>query len=129
MFEIIIFFVVISVISNILRAIGNSKLMQQGEGKGEVGAGPERSRVQEHRVEGIPKKPRIRIQTPAPQVSTPQETRPQYAPEKKVAPKDAIKASPQPKVGSLKLTPHRLAEGIILSEILAPPKSLRQKVR
>ena len=125
MFEIIIFFVVISVISNIIKAVGKQRPAQMGETGGEAFSEPKEIPLPGNRMERVSPKYTVKIQNPAPKASTPPQDRTQSIPQQKIQPRNLPQASSQPKVRLSNLTPSRLVEGIILSEILAPPKSRR----
>jgi hypothetical protein len=127
MFEIIILFVVISLISNIIKAVGKSKSIYPREVGREPSADLQELGLPDNRVEATPEVHKIKIKTPAPEIGLYPEVKVQKPPKEE---KDRVvfQASSQPKVGLASLTPDRLVEGVILSEILGPPKSRRKNL-
>lgn len=122
--EIIIIFVVVSIITNIIKAIGNSKA--------ELGETPSTTvKKQSHWFVEEPKTTKVRrgyaaepvMESPGMpyNLDTSIKKRRQEPPE--VA---RSKEQISNREISITLTPETLVQGIVLSEILAPPKSRRQ---
>lgn len=125
--EIIIFFVVISIISNIIKAVSRQKPVQLGGTRETTSPNLHEIQLPENRVERVNPKYEVKVQNPTPKVTNPSQVKPQKRniPQAEIQSQTIPQANPQPKIGLTNLTPNKLVEGIILSEILAPPKSRR----
>lgn len=141
MIQIIIFFVVISVISNIIKSAGKQRQSQSARTMGgnidrvkdietpeavSIGTIGE---VRERKMDRGVKMDTVKDVTPLGadpyKIKTTKHERGRVKPALQYDTKSNFQAN----VGLSSLNPSRLVEGIILSEILAPPKSRRQGLR
>ncbi len=142
MFEIIILFVIASILSNIVKALGRSASPQRNTAPREMPSKVNETWAPEKDIKGQAPKYKIKAEETTSDIekalhvtsqaklkTTPQaksQVRPQVAPKVSTRPN---KLQPDSRRELTNFTPNRLVEGIILSEILAPPKCQRQKIR
>lgn len=127
--EFIIFLTIVSVIVNIVKAISKSKLTQQAETGTSMTHGTETGKTLQSNIDRRIPKYTIKSENLAvSRIHNPQE---RIQPKRNNSfqgrvDKDATaKTKHQVRISTSNLTPNRLIEGIIFSEILAPPKSRR----
>ncbi|NLI60229.1 MAG: hypothetical protein GX375_02205 [Clostridiales bacterium] len=138
MFQIIIIFLVISFIQSIIKAINQSRSTQPGTGGQSTSFSPQDIELTEEGVNRTPPRNIVNIDKPilkeAYRSKVGAQTKSPNSSQGKKVGRPLLQTSPRPQAGSqegrpqgglAKLTPDRLVEGIILSEILGPPKSRR----
>lgn len=134
MFEIIILFVIISVISNIIKAVNRQSPQQMGSPTTGAPATPKEIVVQRDRMEQKKSKYTTRIEQPtfvdptSQQIETKTISEQKAIPKQSAQPRTTPEGVPQPNISLSNLTRNRLVEGIILSEVLSPPRSRRQRI-
>lgn len=130
MFEIIILFIIASILSNIVKALGRSASSQRSATPREVPSSVNETWTPERDVKIEAPKYEIKVETSVSDVERVPQAKPQV--KSQVAHQVSSQAN-QNQLSSQRIltsfNPNRLVEGIILSEIIAPPKCRRQKTR
>lgn len=139
MLEIIILFIIASILSNIVKALGRSASFQKNGAPRDMSSQTNQTFTQKKDIKKmeVPKY-EIKVEETVSDIVKAPQVRPQAMPQAKplvkpqVVPQTATELNQlqiDSKRGGSIFTPNRLMEGIILSEILAPPKSRRQNIR
>ncbi len=139
MLEIIILFIIASILSNIVKALGRSASSQKNGAPREMASQTNQTFTRKKDIKKMEESNHeIKIEETVSDIVKAPQVRPQAMPQAKprvkpqVVPQTATELNQlqiDSKRGGSIFTPNRLMEGIILSEILAPPKSRRQHIR